>query len=198
MRQFIVLGHEAPTSPEFSLSDLAGGAGRLDVLCRCVNAGLFLSHGIREDTRVHLVLNDEYTVRFDGSTAKRLYPNERAVASRIKGALESTADAIGHQPAEVSPGVELYRMDFESTLESVARDGTIIELHEEGESLIEAEPPADPVFVLSDHQEFTDSEAAVLADTAERRLRVGPEILHADQTMTVVHNWLDTAGYRRY
>jgi len=198
MRQFIVLGHDSPTTPEFSLSDLAGGAGRLDVLCRCVNAGLFLSHGIREDTRVHLVLNDEYTIRFDGSTAKRLYPNERAVASRIKGALESTADAIGHQPAEVSPGVELYRMGFESTLDSVARDGTLVELHEDGDPLVEAEPPTDPVFVLSDHQEFTESEAAVLADTAERRLSVGPEILHADQTMTVVHNWVDTDGYQQY
>ena len=198
MRQFIVLGHEAPTTPEFSLSDLAGGAGRLDVLCRCVNAGLFVSHGIREDSRVHLVLNDAYTVRFDGSTAKRLYPNERAVASRIKGALESTADTIGHQPAEVSPGVQLYRMGFESTLKSVASDGMLIELHENDEPLVEAEPPTDPVFVLSDHKEFTEREAEILADQADRRLSVGPEILHADQTMTVVHNWLDTAGYRRY
>ena len=198
MRQFIVLGHEAPTAPDFSLSDLAGGAGRLDVLCRCVNAGLFLSHGIREDSRVHLVLNDEYTVRFDGATAKRLYPNERAVASRVQGALESTADAIGHQPAEVSPGVELYRMDFASTLETVARDGTVVELHKDGEPLAEAEPAENPIFVLSDHHDFTDTEAAVLAETAARRLSVGPAVLHADQTMTVVHNWLDTAGYTDY
>ncbi|MFD1642894.1 tRNA (pseudouridine(54)-N(1))-methyltransferase TrmY [Halohasta litorea] len=198
MRQFIVLGHEAPTTPDFSLSDLAGGAGRLDVLCRCVNAGLFLSHGIREDCRVHLVLNDEYTIRFDGATAKRLYPNERAVASRIQGALESTADAIGHQPAEVSPGVELYRMGFASTLETVASDGTVVELHEDGEPLTEAEPPADPIFVLSDHHDFTDAEAELLAENAERRFSVGPEVLHADQTMTVVHNWLDTAGYETY
>src|SRR6056297_1651129 len=198
MCQFIVLGHEAPTTPDFSLSDLAGGAGRLDVLCRCVNAGLFLSHGIREDSRVHLVLNDEYTVRFDGATAKRLYPNERAVASRIQGALESTADAIGHQPAEVSPGVELYRMGVESTLDTVARDGTVVELHEDGEPLAEAEPPENPTFLLSDHHDFTDAEAAVLAETAARRLSVGPAVLHADQTMTVVHNWLDTAGYTDY
>ncbi|PSP87349.1 tRNA (pseudouridine(54)-N(1))-methyltransferase TrmY, partial [Halobacteriales archaeon QH_8_68_33] len=34
MRQFIVVGHDAPTTPEFPLDDLAGGAGRLDVLCR--------------------------------------------------------------------------------------------------------------------------------------------------------------------
>jgi tRNA (pseudouridine54-N1)-methyltransferase len=198
MRQFIVLGHEAPTTPDFSLSDLSGGAGRLDVLCRCVNAGLFVSHGIREDVRVHLVLNDEYTVRFDGSTAKHLYPDERAVASRIRGALEARDDAIGHQPADVSPGVQLYRMGFESTLDTVARDGTVVELHEDGESLAAAAPPENPVFVLSDHHDFTDREAEILAAQADRRLSVGPEILHADQTMTVVHNWLDTNGYGEY
>lgn len=198
MRQFIILGHDVPTTADFSLSDLAGGAGRLDVLCRCVNAGLFLSHGIREDVRIHLVLNDEYTVRFDGSTAKRLYPNERAVASRIQGALGATADAIGHQPAEVSPGVELYRMGFESTLAAVASDATVVELHEDGEPLAEASTPENPVFVLSDHHDFTDEEAEVLAAAADRRLRVGPEILHADHTITVVHNWLDTAGYQSY
>ena len=198
MCQFIVLGHEAPTTPDFSLSDLAGGAGRLDVLCRCVNAGLFVSHGIRENTRVHLVLNDEYTVRFDGSTAKRLYPNERAVASRIQGALEATQDAIGHQPAEVSPGVELYRMGFESTLDAVAREGTVVELHEDGEPLVDAEPPENPIFVLSDHNDFSAEEAELLAETADRRLSVGPEVLHADQTMTVVHNWVDTEGYVTY
>ena len=198
MRQFIVLGHEAPTTPDFSLSDLAGGAGRLDVLCRCVNAGLFVSHGIREDARVHLVLDDEYTVRFDGATAKRLYPNERAVASRIQGALEARQDAIGHQPAEVSPGVELYRMGFEATLAAVAREGTVLECHEDGEPLAAAEPPDDPVFVLSDHHDVTETEAEVLAERADQRLSVGPEVLHADQTMTVVHNWVDTAGYTSY
>jgi len=198
MRQFIILGHDVPTTAEFSLSDVAGGAGRLDVLCRCINAGLFLSHGIREEVRIHLVLDDEYTVRFDGSTAKRLYPDERAVASRIQGALEAKADAIGHQPAEVSPGVELYRMDFESTLAAVASDATVVELHEDGEPLAEASTPENPVFVLSDHHDFTDEEAEALAATADRRLRVGPEILHADHTISVVHNWLDTAGYQSY
>ncbi|MFB6232903.1 MAG: tRNA (pseudouridine(54)-N(1))-methyltransferase TrmY, partial [Haloarculaceae archaeon] len=60
MRQFIVLGHEAPTTADWSLEDLSG-AGRLDVLCRCVGAAVFLSHGIRENVRVHLVLDDAYT-----------------------------------------------------------------------------------------------------------------------------------------
>ncbi len=49
MRQFVIIGHDAPTTPEFSLDDLAGAAGRLDVLCRCVTSAFLLRHAIRED-----------------------------------------------------------------------------------------------------------------------------------------------------
>jgi len=52
--------------------------------------------------------------------------------------------------------------------------------------------------VLSDHNDFSAEEAELLAETADRRLSVGPEVLHADQTMTVVHNWVDTEGYVTY
>ena len=193
MRQFIVLGHNAPTTADFSL-DALPGAGRLDVLCRCVGTAVFLSHGIREAVRIHLVLADEYTLRFDSDSLRRLYPDERTIAARIRDGLDQREDAIGHQPAEVSPGMELYRFGFETTLDNVAGDSTLTQLHVEGTQLSEASPPSDPVFVLSDHEDFTDSEAALLADRADRRLRVGPKTLHADQTITVAHNWLDTAG----
>ena len=197
MRQFIVLGHDAPTTADFSLEDLSG-AGRLDVLCRCVGAAVFLSHGIREDVRVHLVFDDEFTLRFDGDTLRRLYPDERTIAARIRDALDQRDDAIGHQPAEASPGMALYRFGFDAALDAVASDGTVVQLHADGTQLPEAELPSDPVFVLSDHADFTDREAELLAERADQRLRVGPETLHADQTITVAHNWLDTAGYSEY
>ncbi|ELZ75029.1 tRNA (pseudouridine(54)-N(1))-methyltransferase TrmY [Haloferax volcanii] len=198
MRQFIVTGHDAPTTPDFSLDDIAGGAGRLDVLCRCVNSAFFLSHDIREDVRVHLVLGNEYTVRFEGSKLRRLNPDERSTAALIRKALEKREEAIGHMPAESSPGVSIRRMDFETTLEKAARDATVVELHEDGDPVVQVEPPENPLFVLSDHHDFTDEEAELLAAAADERVRLGPEILHADHSITVAHNYLDTAGYSRY
>lgn len=198
MRQFLVVGHDAPTEPDFSLDDIAGGAGRLDVLCRCVNSAFFLSHDLREDVKVHLVLSDEYTVSFDGASLRRLNPDERSTAALIKGALEEKREAIGHQPVETSPGVSLYRMGVEATFERVSRDATVVQLHEEGEPLVDAEPPVDPLFVLSDHHDFAERERELLAENADRRVRVGPELLHADHTITVAHNYLDTEGYERY
>jgi len=198
MRQFLIVGHDAPTTPEFSLDDLAGGAGRLDVLCRCVNSAFFLSHSIRDDVRVHLVLGDEFTVRFEGSDLHRLNPDERSTAALIRTALEHREDAIGHMPAESTPGVSIRRMGFEATLEDVAGDTTVVELHEDGDPVADVAPPSDPLFVLSDHHDFTEREASLLADAADERVRLGPEVLHADHAITVAHNYLDTDGYTTY
>ncbi|GGJ05082.1 tRNA (pseudouridine(54)-N(1))-methyltransferase TrmY [Halobellus salinus] len=195
MRQFLVVSHDAPTTPEFSLDDLAGGAGRLDVLCRCVTSALFLSHSIREAVRVHLVLGDEFTVRFDGATIRRLNPDERSTAALIRTALEHRKDAIGHVPAESTPGVTIRRMGLAATLEGLAADATVVTLHEDGDPAAAVDPPTDPLFVLSDHRDFTDSESSLLASTADERLRLGPEVLHADHAITVAHNYLDTEGY---
>ena len=196
MRQFIVLGHDVPTEPDFSLDDIAGGAGRLDVLCRCVNSAFFLSHAIREDVRAHLVLGDEFTVTFEGSDLRRLNPDERSTAALVRNALDEREEAIGHVPVETSPGVSLTRRGFEPLLESV--DGTVVQLHEDGDPVVEVEPPESPIFVLSDHNDFTDGEAELLADAADRRVRLGPERLHADHAITVAHNYLDTDGFETY
>jgi len=198
MRQFVIIGHDAPTTPEFSLDDLAGAAGRLDVLCRCVTSAFFLSHAIREDVRVHLILSDEYTVTFEGSDLRRLNPDERSTAALIRKALEEREEAIGHIPVETSPGVSLTRRGFEGTLDDVARRGTVVQLHEDGDPVVDVAPPSDPVFVLSDHHDFRDEEAALLADRADERVSLGPTALHADHSITVAHNYLDTAGFEQY
>ncbi|WP_336337666.1 tRNA (pseudouridine(54)-N(1))-methyltransferase TrmY [Haloarcula brevis] len=198
MRQFVIIGHDAPTTPEFSLDDLAGAAGRLDVLCRCVTSAFFLSHAIREDVRVHLTLSDEYTVTFDGADLRRLNPDERSTAALIRKALEEREEAIGHVPVETSPGVSLTRRGFEATLDDVARRGTVVQLHEDGDPVVDVEPPSDPVFVLSDHHDFRDAEAVLLADRADERVSLGPRALHADHSITVAHNYLDTAGFQQY
>ncbi|WP_330630193.1 tRNA (pseudouridine(54)-N(1))-methyltransferase TrmY [Halocatena halophila] len=198
MRQFIVLAHEAPTTPSFSLADLAGGAGRLDLVCRCCNAALFRSHGIRSAVRIDIVLADELTIRFDGSELRGLHPDERSTAARIRSTLEDRDRAIGAIPATPSPGVSLFRRDTEATLRSAAENGSIVELHEDGEPLASASLPDDPVFVLSDHLDFTDAEVDLLAELSSVRVSLSPERLHADHSITVAHNYLDTDGFTRY
>lgn len=194
LRQFVVIGHNGPTRPDFSLDDIAGGAGRLDVLCRCVNAAFFLSHSIRTDVRCRLVLSDTFTLRFEGGELRRLNPDERSTAALVRNALEQRENAIGHMECETSPGVYLSRKDCETTLTDAASEGTVITLHEDGEPIVGIDPPTDPVFVLSDHNDFTDTEREMLDDIATKRVRLGPNQLHADHAITIAHNHLDRDG----
>lgn len=196
MRQFLIIGHEAPTTAEFSLDDLPG-AGRLDLLARSVTSAFLLSHAIREAVRCRLVLADEFTVRLESAELRNLRPDERSTAALVRTALEDRANAVGSIPAEPAPGVYLHRQGVEGALDAAASEGRVVQLDEDGESASEVQPPADPVFVLSDHREFTDREESLLAGHGARRVRLGPEALHADQAITVAHNWLDTEGWTR-
>jgi tRNA (pseudouridine54-N1)-methyltransferase len=193
MRQFLVVGHEAPTTPEFSL-DALPGAGRMDLLARSVTASLLLSHGLREDVRTHLVLGDEYTVRFESEGLRNLHPDERSTAALIRSALEEREEAIGHVAVETSPGVHLSRMGLDATLSDHAEGATVCRLHEDGQPKEDASVPEDPLFVLSDHTNFDEDAAAVVENYADRSISLGPHALHANHAITVAHNWLDVRG----
>ena len=91
MRYFVITGHKAVTTGDFKLDDIAGGAGRLDILVRCVNSAFFLSHDLRKDSEIYLILEGgtdaPKTVRFYGPEMKYLNPDERSTASLIRNAL---------------------------------------------------------------------------------------------------------------
>ena len=86
-RRFAIIGHLAPSSGKLNLNDLAGGSGRTDVLVRAVNAALFVSHGIRDDSHVvlHLMGGDGPNRRiwFDGTRIGGVRPDERSIAGQI-------------------------------------------------------------------------------------------------------------------
>ncbi len=90
MRTFVVVGHLAKTTPDFSLEDIPGTSGRIDILCRCINSAFVLSHGIRHDVKIYLVLLGGDTpkiVYLRGEDLRHLNPDERTTAALLKKAL---------------------------------------------------------------------------------------------------------------
>lgn len=189
MRQFIVVSHSVPLEPDFTLNDLPGSAGRLDVLCRCVNSAFFLSHDLRRDVRLYLVVQDELVLRFEGSELQYLNPDERSTAALIQKALEKAQVNPLDKERESTPGVYVSRRGLDSLLASV--DGTVLQLHEDGSPLDTVAPVDTPVFVLSDHEDFAADEQTVLDEKADARIRIGPRTVHADHAITITHNQLD-------
>ncbi|WP_062400508.1 tRNA (pseudouridine(54)-N(1))-methyltransferase TrmY [Methanogenium cariaci] len=186
MKQFIVIGHLARTDGDFSLNDMPGGAGRIDVLCRCVNSSFFLSHDLRRDMECYLVLLGEpdppqKTILFRGDSLRYLSPDERSAGSLIKKALALPCD---EEFRESTPGVYVRR----GGLKELLAEFSPVLLDEDGTDIRDMEklPSA---YLLSDHQNFSESESAMTDHLP--RVSVGPAVLHADHTITVVLNEMD-------
>lgn len=196
MRRFIVLGHDVPVEPGIELDDLPGRAGRLDILCRCVTSTLLHSHGIRTGSEFMAIHQDQLAIRFNGATIRQLRPDERSTAARFDAALTDAANAIGHVEVESAPGISVSRRSLTDILETV--ETPIVQLHPGGDPITSWDAPDNVTCVLSDHHPFSDVEETTLAEVADQRLSLGTVALHADQAITVVHNYLDTNGYRAY
>lgn len=190
LRTFIVLGHKAAISPHFTLNDLAGSGGRLDILCRCINSAFMLSHGIRTGVRVYLLLQNHVSLRFEGGSLKYLNPDERSTGALIQKALKNRKKIKEGEELESTPGIYVSNSTLKEVLERVEETGLkIYILHERGRDIRKARIPEEVAFVLSDHLDFTGREEKLLA--GYQKLKVGPKILHADHTITVVQNELD-------
>lgn len=188
-----MIGHRAVTTGDFKLDDIAGGAGRLDILVRCVNSSLFLSHGIRRDSEVYLVMEGgddaPKTVIFRGDTVRYLNPDERSTASLIRNALMKPVGP--GEEVQSSPGVTVTRMSLEDTLDLLCRDGTPVYLREDGTDIRDYGFPENPVFVMGDDRDPTDEEEALLTARGADRIRLGPLSLHANHCIVLVHNEMD-------
>ena len=190
MKNFIIIGHKAVTAP-FSLNDLPGAAGRMDILCRCVNAALFLSHDLRRDVRVFLVLKGEPAppklICFNGAEVRYLSPDERSAASLIKKALEKNAQDFW---TESMPGVSIRKGDFVDLLAELGKE--IIYLREDGKDL-RGMRFDEPLFVLGDHMGLTENEEKIIEGREHELVSVSPLSLHADHCIVLLHNEMDRA-----
>ena len=185
MRRVAIIGHLARTAGDFNLSDMPGSAGRMDVLCRCVNAAFFLSHEFRRDVECFLVLLGEpdppKTIRFSGGRLRYLSPDERSAGSLIKKALAVPA---GTGFRESTPGVEVKK----GGLSDLLCEYTFAVLDENGTD-VRGMATLPDAFLLSDHLDFAEEENNSLEGL--ERISLGPRSLHADHAITVLWNEID-------
>ncbi len=182
MIRIAVVGHRAQSSGDFSLNDLPGGAGRMDLLCRAVSSSLFLSHGMRRDVEVTLILlgppEPPVTVMFSGEKVRYLNPDERSAGSLLKKAL---ALPRGTAFRESTRGVFVRQ----GGLERLIAEYPFAVLDEAGEDLRKAAFLPEN-YLLSDHLDFTGEELELVSGCP--KFSVGPLALHADHAITLMLN----------
>ena len=204
-RRFVIIGQTATASPEFSLLDLPGTSGRLDVLLRCVRSALLVSHGLRRDTIVYLVLLGAglpgpraplgpRVLRIDGSEIRFVRPDERALALLVQKALARvTAPAETGVFVPIRPGLALASGDLEAAIADLGTSAANAYVLEEGardmrEGALESE---DLVVFVGDNHGFDDATRARLGALGALPIGIGPLSLHADDAITIVSNEMD-------
>ncbi len=194
MRTFVVIGHKATTLPDFSLEDIPGTSGRLDILCRCINASFVLSHGIRKDVNVYLVLLGgpvPKTLWLKGDELKHLNPDERTTAALLRKALALEAEAGWTRS---TPGI-FVRMGGLAELLPDLKEKKLVYLREDGRDIRtfnESPLKGDLAFVLGDHTGMTPEEESLIEQARAMVVSVGPTSLHADHCIVLVNWALDT------
>ncbi len=195
-RRFVFVGARASASAGFLLVDLPGTSGRLDVLLRCMRAALLVSHGLRRDTVVYLVLlggpEAPRTLRVDGAAVKFLRPDERSLAVLAQKALSDPRQGDGF--VEVRPGVSVARGGVETALGDLG--ACALYLLEEGGAELRGEVFAAGrvAFFVGDHSGFDAPTLAALEARGARRVSVGPVSIHAEDAVAVVCNELDRSA----
>jgi tRNA (pseudouridine54-N1)-methyltransferase len=195
MRRFLILAHRVPTDGQFTLNDLAGGAGRLDEVARAVSTAFTLSNDLRRDTEVTILFvasAPPKARRIDlfGARLRFLNPDERSTAALLKNALVRSLD-FPH-PFESSPGLVVAATDPTPDLRAFLQHPNPVWLCE-GTLPIEQwpSPGGHVAAVVSDPYDPTPEEAQLLSASAAARVSVGPRSLRTSQVIDLVHHELD-------
>jgi len=197
MRRFVVVGHNVNPDGDFTLNDLCGGAGRLDVLLRCVSSAFFLSHGLRREVELYLHFpgptsfqglppSGPKTVRMVGRELRYLNPDERSTGALVRTALLKRLGATGERHS--TPGIYVSKRSFDELARALP--GPVV-LAEDGEPWPAGGLSAESTFYLSDHHDFSPAEEETLTRAGARRISLGSTSLHSHHCITVVHWLLD-------
>ena len=119
MRRFAILFENFPIDKQA----VKNGRNSEEVItaCRCVNVGLFISGNLRRDVTVSIVLHEKgnigIIISFDGSTLRRVSPDERSISFFLLKALDAARSLNNGQHVVLDNGVVVERMPLETLID---------------------------------------------------------------------------------
>ncbi len=185
MREFIYYSNKARTSGNFSLDDLMK-AGRMDIVCNVIIACFFLSHKIREDVKLHLILSGPPCPprHLEFISNKDMPISKKDVAGLIKRMLFKYREG---KKTEVFPGCFIEKKGFIQFIKELEEDGKkILILDKNGEDVRQADLN-NSVFVIGNEEGLPKKEIKRF----KKRVSVGKETYFASQTIVIINNEID-------
>ncbi len=186
-REFILFARKAVTSSEFSLDDLPGSGGRMDLVARCVANTLWVSKALRRDSCIHVVAYGKpcppLTISFYGDKLQRVDVDERSIASWIKKIMSGQT---------TNPGITKRRIGFEDLVKELAKqEKNFYVLHEKGKDVREVEIKERPVFILGDHIGLPKKLEKFVERFNAEKISLGKISYLSSQCITILHYELD-------
>lgn len=185
MRTFILYARKARTDSNFKLNDLIS-AGRMDLVCRCISSALWLSHKVRDDARIFVVLNGPpkppVAICFQGSELSKVYVDEITNAKWIKKILSMN---FGKDWLELE-GARVARKSFQEVLAEL--NGKNYVLHEKGEFIENIKIDRNPTIVLGDQIGLPDKEEKFSLRNGVK-ISLGKNIYLASACISIL-NWV--------
>lgn len=192
MREFIYFSNKARTSGNFR-EDKLMDAGRMDIAIHVLINAFFLSHKIRENTKLHLVFNGPP----NPPQHLEIFPNGKKTSGKITLSKKNVAGLIkkllyksrGEKKTTVEEGYEIEKKSLFKVLADLEEKDIYI-LDAKGEDIRNISFSKDSVFVLADQDGFPQKELKKLKSLG-KAISVGKQTYFASQVITIVNNELD-------
>jgi tRNA (pseudouridine54-N1)-methyltransferase len=192
MRTFVLYACKGKTDENFSLESLPSSGGRMDLVARFITSTMFISHKMRQDTRVFVVLNGEpnppVTIEIS-PIVRKIGVDERSVGLWIKKLL---AELGTGKAVQMYNGLKAERKSFQKLIKELSADNKIFILHENGKNFSKFKFPENSVFVIGDHLGLPDKEKKY-ASRFGKKLSLGKTIYLASSCVSLIHWIIDTS-----
>jgi tRNA (pseudouridine54-N1)-methyltransferase len=198
MREFIYYSENAVTSGNLLKDDLMK-SGRIDIACQILIQSFFISHDTRKNVKLHLIFNGpsdppKHLEIFPGrnleTAEEKIDISKKDVAGLFKKMLYKYKKGV---KTEISPGYEIEKKSLSQTVFELAKEKEIFILDKDGEDIRQIEIPKESVFIIGDQEGLPKGELKELKKKGViiKKISVGPYMLFASQTMTIIQNELD-------
>ncbi|MFC1686107.1 tRNA (pseudouridine(54)-N(1))-methyltransferase TrmY [Nanoarchaeota archaeon] len=204
MREFVYYSQHAPTTGNFDSNLMK--AGRMDIAVHVVIASFFLSHQIREDTKLHLIFAGmpDPQKHLEIQPRKEIEPydhgrrvdlSKKDVSGLIKRMLYKYKKG---RKIEAFPGYFIEKNSFLKVIRELQDQGKdLYVLDPKGEDIRTVNIGENPVFVLGDHEGIPTKELKRLKKELIP-VSIGKKKYFASQTVAIVNNEIDRREEKIY
>ncbi len=193
-RVFILKATKARTDDKFTIKDLPGSGGRMDLVCRCILSALLLSRTHRADTIFYAVLEGppkpSITIGIEGEKIKVLPRDELQTALVLK-------EMLNPDRVTFPSGFELINKSFQEMVGEQLNKSEIYVLHKSGidinKTFTQSQKVKKPqiAFILGDHTGLSPNDMEYLVEKSIKPLSLGNKEYIGSQCIFLVQEKMD-------